>query len=56
MLLTAMGFNFDEFKSGGHHENHTVPAWNFGTISAFASRQRNSKMAGHRTFLMRTDF
>jgi hypothetical protein len=56
-----MGLNSDEFKSGGLHENHAVPTWNFGTISAFASRQRKSKktrveMAGHRTFLMRTDF
>jgi hypothetical protein len=33
MALTAMGPNFDEFKSGGLHEKHAVATWNVGTIS-----------------------
>jgi hypothetical protein len=36
MALTSMGLHFDEFKSGGLHEEHTVTTWNLGTISSFA--------------------
>jgi hypothetical protein len=30
-------------KLGGLHEKHAVATWNFGTISAFARRQRKTK-------------
>ena len=30
------------FKSGGLHEKHVVGTWNFGTISAFAFRHRDT--------------
>jgi hypothetical protein len=36
VALTAMELNFDEFKSGGLHENHAVATWNLGIISEFA--------------------
>jgi hypothetical protein len=31
--------NFDDFKSEGLHDMHTVAIWNLGTISTFPRRQ-----------------
>jgi hypothetical protein len=42
MSFTAEGFNLDIFKSGGLHEKHAVANRDFGTISTFASRQREA--------------
>jgi hypothetical protein len=36
LVILRRKCNFDEFKSGGLHEKHTVATWNLGTISAFA--------------------
>jgi hypothetical protein len=43
VALTVKKLNFDDFKSGGLHEKHTVATWNLGTISAFHWRQRETK-------------
>jgi hypothetical protein len=55
MALTVMGFSFDELKSGGLSEKHTVASWNLRTIAALAQREENQRRDG-RTFRMRTGF